>query len=201
MEKKEQTKTALQRLEGLESAASLLDQAIANLTTNLQNTMDAFSALSTRVEAIIRCGSEGLQINGQNISAKLIEIHTEDLKAKINDLVEKGLAVSSEEIKENSFVVGRELDPQTNELANPRIQFPLFGLKKELKEKLLGKRFGDTVQVSEGRNILEVMEIYDLTIPSLKASTDAAPAEASAEDAAAAAPTPVESTPEATPGA
>ncbi len=165
MEKKEKKPvTASQRLEGLEAAVSMLDQSLANITSNLQKTVDAVNLISKRVEAIVRAADAG-SLTSQSVSAQVVNMNIEELKEKVDSLISQGVAVPSEQIQENSFVVGRELDPSSKDIQNPRLQFPVFGLKPETKEKLMGKKVGDLIDIEEGRNTLEITELYNIVIP------------------------------------
>ena len=167
---KQKTLTAVQRIEGVEQALSLLDQQVGNLTTNLQMTINAVTLLSKKVEAMINLGNSGKALNSANIAAELVSINIQELKSKVDDLKERKMAVEATVVEENSFLVGRELDPETKEIASERIQFPLFGLKQEIKDKLIGKKVGDILLLDEGRNLLEITELYNIVIPQLSES-------------------------------
>ena len=157
--------TASQRLEGLEQAVALSDQALGNVTMNLQTAINALTLLSKRVEAMIRLSNKGHPTTSENVSAEIVEINVEELSEKVEELKNKGVAILGDAIQENSFVVGRELSPETKNVVNKRMQFPVFGLKKKTKELLLGKKAGDIVTLEEGRNLLEVTEVYNIVAP------------------------------------
>lgn len=159
--------TAAQRLEALEQAMALTDQTLGNVATNLQTVINALTLMSKKLEAVIRLGNEGKAINSANVASEIVEINVQELAEKVEDLKKKGLAVSAEEVQENSFIVGRELDPETKEVTNRRMQFPLFGLKKEKKDLLMGKKPGDVVLLESGRNLLEILEVYSIVVPSV----------------------------------
>lgn len=158
--------TAAQRLEALEHSAALADQTLGNFATNLQTVINALTLMSKKLEAVIRLGNEGKSVNSVNVAAEIVQMNVQELVEKVEDLKKKGLAVVSDTVQENSFVVGRELDPETREVTNQRMQFPLFSLKKEKKSMLVGKKPGDIVQLESGRNLLELLEVYSIVVPS-----------------------------------
>lgn len=162
--------TAAQRLEGLEQAMALTDQTLGNIATNLQTSISALTLLSKKLEAVIRLGDAGKAITSAAVANEIIDMNVEELAEKVADLKEKGVAVDSEIVEENSFIVGRELSPETQEVVNKRMQFPLFGLKKDKKDLLIGKKAGDIVTLEEGRNLLEIMEVYSIVVPSAPTS-------------------------------
>lgn len=193
MEKTQKTLTASQRLEGLEQAMSMLDQQMANITTNLQTTINAVTLLSKKVEAMVRLGNSTQQINSVNIAAELININIQELEEKVQELKNRGMAVEASEVGENSFLVGRELGAETSDVENARIQFPIFGLNQEVKEKLLKKKVGDIIDMGAGRNRLELTEIYNIVLPNVSqknsgqgssASSDGSEPSASSESSA-----------------
>jgi hypothetical protein len=157
--------TAAQRLETLENSAALTDQALSNVATNLQTVINALTLMSKKLEAVIRLGNEGKPVNSANVAAEIVEMNVQELVEKVEDLKKKGLAVATDIVQENAFIVGRELDPETREVTNRRMQFPLFSLKKEKKSLLVGKKPGDVVQLESGRNLLELLEVYSIVVP------------------------------------
>jgi hypothetical protein len=185
MEKNNKTLTAAQRLEGLEQAFALTDQTIGNLTMNLQQSINALTLISKKLEAVVRIGNAGKQISSANVAEEISLMNEEELEQKVEDLKSKGVMEAGETIQENSFFVARELDPETKEVRNRRVQYPIFGFKKETKDQLLGKKPGDVFQLEAGRNLLEIVEVYNLIVPSAPAQSQA-PAEASSGETAAA---------------
>jgi uncharacterized coiled-coil protein SlyX len=182
MNKENNKLTASQRLEGLEQAFALTDQTLGNLSMNLQTAINALTLLSKKLEAVIRISNAGKQISSASVAEEIIDMNAEELKEKVDDLKKKGIAVDGDVIQENSFIVGRELNPETKVVSNKRMQFPLFGLKQEKKGLLLGKKAGDIVTLEEGRNLLEITEVYNIIVPSMT-KKEAAPeaSEASTE--------------------
>lgn len=166
MDQKQKTMTAAQRLEGLEQAFALTDQTLGNLAMNLQTAINALTLLSKKLEAVIRLGNSGKAINSANVAAEIVDMNAEQLEKKVEDLKAQGVLAAGEVIQENSFIVGRELNPETKEVVEKRAQYPMFGLKPEAKESFLGKKVGDVVTVKEGRNLFEITEVYNLVVPS-----------------------------------
>lgn len=181
MENEKKNLTAAQRLEGLEASFALLDQSVGNLTMNLQTSINALTLISKKLEAIVRLGNAGQQITSKSVANEIIQMNVEDLQERVEDLKAKGVTEPAEVVAENSFVIGRELLPESKEVSTPRIQFPMFGLKPERKAKLLGKKIGDIIQLEEGRNLLEITELYNIVVPRAAAPQPAPQPEAQPE--------------------
>jgi enamine deaminase RidA (YjgF/YER057c/UK114 family) len=164
--------TAAQRLEMLENqtqqivqALQVLDQSLGNITTNLQSLINAVSLLNKRVQGIINVSESGKSISSGAVADDVVMQNVKELEGKIEDLKKKGIAVSADQVQENSMVVGRELDEQDGTIVAPRVQFPVFQLNEDKKEKVLGKKVGDIVSFEEGRNKLEITELYNIVVP------------------------------------
>jgi hypothetical protein len=116
----------------------------------------------------------------------MIQNNVVELKEKVNDLIKNGVLVSQDNVDETSFVVAREIDDQGNEV-NPRVQFALGALQKELQDKVKGSKAGDVLNLQEGKLKLQIMETYSIKAPQppeAAAETDSAPAANENEPAA-----------------
>ena len=155
--------TAAQRIEALEQqfmGAIQNNQILAGEIDNLRQTM---SALARRLNATIKSGEVGA-ISNDAVNSMLVEENTAELKGKVDFLKEQGVLedAKAKEIHEKSFVIGRELDEESN-VINPRIQFALVSVIPEVKEMLMGKKVGDVVKNEQGDGLLlEVVEILDI---------------------------------------
>jgi hypothetical protein len=72
--------------------------------------------------------------------------------------------VEGEEINDLSLMVLREVDPDTGEVANPRIQIAFQLLAETTKNLIRGKKAGDVVAMGEDKLSLEVLEVYNIVI-------------------------------------
>ena len=109
-------------------------------------------------------------------------------------MLAQGVIVPQEQVADQSFVVGAELN-DAGETINPRLQFGLFALRPELREKLKGSRAGDVISLEEGKLKFKVLETYAIQqTPAPEAAPEAAPA-ADAPAAAEAAPAASDSAP------
>lgn len=166
MEKQENSKlNASQKLELLENVCKRQSEQIEILASELDRLSNLVLALGKRVNAIVKTGDEGQQINSKQVNDLLILDAARELEDKVNFLIEKGILVSDNEsqINEMSFVVGRETDSSGSEI-NPRIQFAFKSLQKEGQDKVLGKKVGDVVLGDDGIN-MEIAQIFTIVEP------------------------------------
>jgi len=165
---KEKKLTAAQRIEGLENALASLGEIKDAQTENINilagqidGLRQTIAALARRLNATIKSGDSG-NVNSDVINRILVEDNVQELKDKIDYLKEQGILEETEvkEIGDRSFIIGRELDEESNEV-NPRMQFALASLTPEAKEKVKGKKAGDVVKDFSGDGLtLEITEVY-----------------------------------------
>ena len=153
--------TSSQRLDALETSLSMLDQAIGNIVEELKRMNQNVVLVARRAEAIVRAADAG-PLSSATVAAQALQMNIQDLKDKVQNLKSQGVALDSDKVKENSFVVGRELDLNTKEVVNDRIQFAVFGMDESSRSSLLDKVVGDIVSVQAEKNLLEIIEIYDI---------------------------------------
>src|SRR5690242_16307611 len=115
-----QKKTAAQRIEALENAFMSLYHTADNMARDLLTAKEAIKLLGNKLDAVAKLA----KLSDDDIAKIMIENNIAELKGKIDNLVEKGVLTAEEEVKENSFVVGREID-QDSTVVNPRLQFAL----------------------------------------------------------------------------
>jgi len=187
-------RSASQRIEDLEKASVSLYQALESFSKELGLNRETTKLLSNKVDAIVKVAASGSAINDESVVKAMIQNNVVELKEKVNDLIKNGVLVSQDAVDETSFVVAREIDDQGNEV-NPRVQFALGALQKELQDKVKGSKAGDVLNLQEGKLKLQIMETYSIKAPQppeAAAETDSAPADSapadSSADAASAAP-------------
>lgn len=154
--------TAAQRIEKLEGTVFGMYQNFDILAQDIDQLRQTIAGLAKRLNATIEAGEKG-PINNEQVNSIIIQQNVEELKTKVNFLIEQGVLKKSEEnvIGENSFVVGRELDEEKNVL-NPRLQFAYATLNEKGKELVKGKTLGDMVKNENNDGHLEIVEIYDV---------------------------------------
>jgi len=154
--------TAAQRLDALEQGLAMVDSTIGELFNTLDRTTRAITLLSKKLEAIKRAAD----ITDDQIAKILQDIDIDDLKSRVDDLINKNMLKPSELIDiEKTLVVARELNRNTNEISNLRTQFLTFNLPENIKILFSGKKVGDIVDLGENRNLIEILEIYEVLLP------------------------------------
>jgi hypothetical protein len=156
---------AAQRLESLEKAMVLMDKTIHELYKSVEKLRLAGKTLSNKVDSIISASSQGQQINDDVVNKIMTENNVQELKQRIESLKASGQLVQGEEINELSLMVLREVDPDTGEVANPRVQIAYQLLAESTKELLKGKKAGDVIAMGENKFNLEVLEVYNIVVP------------------------------------
>lgn len=154
--------TAAQRIEALENMVIGLDTAIRQIVNNMTNISEALKLLGNKVGAIVTASGSGSPITDEVISQIMTENRVLELKSKLNDLIQQGRLSPSEELSENSFFVGREIDAETGEVVNLRVQTAVAALAKDVRDALIGKKVGDLVSFGKDKLSLEIEEIYSI---------------------------------------
>jgi hypothetical protein len=155
---------AAQRLESIEKSLVLVDKTIHELYKSIEGLRLAGKSLSNKVDSIIAASSAGQQINDDVINKIMTENNVSELKQRIESLKASGQLVEGEEINDLSLMVLREVDPDTGEVANPRIQIAFQLLAETTKNLIRGKKAGDVVAMGEDKLSLEVLEVYNIVI-------------------------------------
>jgi hypothetical protein len=117
------------------------------------------------VDSIISASSQGQQVNDDVVNKIMTENNVQELKQRIESLKASGQLAQGEEINELSLMVLREVDPDTGEVANPRVQIAYQLLAESTKELLKGKKAGDVIAMGEDKLNLEVLEVYNIVVP------------------------------------
>lgn len=163
---------AAQRLESLEKAMVLIDKTIHELYKSVEGLRLAGKTLSNKVDSIISASAQGQQINDDIVNKIMIENNVQELKERIEKLKASNQLVEGSEIGDLSLMVLREVDPDTNEVANPRVQIAFQLLADQTKDLLRGKKAGDIIAMGENKLNLEVLEVYTIVVPEKEASNN-----------------------------
>ena len=156
---------AAQRLEALEKAMVLVDKTIHELFKSIEGLRLAGKTLNNKVDSIISASSQGQQINDDVVNKIMTENNVNELKDRIEALKTSGQLTEGSEIGDMSLMVLREVDPDTNEVVNPRIQIAYQLLADSTKDLIKGKKAGDIVSMGEDKLNLEVLEVYEIVVP------------------------------------
>lgn len=195
------TRSASQKITDLENALMSLYQTADNMARDLGTIKEAIKLLGNKMDSIVKAASAGEPVNDEVIARIMIENNVEELNQRVKAFIAQGILGASEQINQNSFVVGSENDDQ-GKVINPRLQFALFALDKpEVREKFIGGRVGDVLNLEEGKLKFRVQEIYQIlkgrgsaeeaaAASSAPANSSAAPEAAPAEAAVESAPAP-----------
>ena len=167
-EQKAPKRTASQRIEDLERGVMSFYQTLDNMARDLQTIKDAIKLLGNKLDSVVKASANGEKITDEVISRIMIENNVEELKRKVTDLVTQGILAASDEVKANSFVVGRELSDD-GKVQNPRMQFVVSALHPDVKDKFPGAKVGQTLNLQEGKWKFEVLESYDIVTPKQEA--------------------------------
>lgn len=154
--------TAGQKLQALEAAVTTLDQALYNMSKQVAALREAMSLINDKLTSVVEGLSTGAQINDAVLDQLNQARKLNELKGKIQKLVDDGIAQKAETSTENSILVFREMN-NDGTVANQRIQAAVVSLEKSVQEKLIGKIVGDKVVLQDdAASYLEIEEIYEI---------------------------------------
>lgn len=165
-------RTATQKIADLENGVMSLFQVNQNLTRDVAMLKDALKLLDNKLNSMAKALNGGEQPTDEVLTRIMTQNNVEELAQKVSNMVNQGFLVKEEQISENSFVVGSELDA-TDALVNPRLQFALKAIAPNFQEKLLGSKPGDVLLLEEGKLRFKVLESYLIQEPK---APEAAPA-------------------------
>jgi hypothetical protein len=160
--------TASQKLDLLESVAQNQARQIEIMAEEIDRLSNVMTALAKRINAVVRSGDEGQQISSKQVNNLLVSDAAKELEGKVNFLIEQGVLVTdpSNEIGPDSFVVGREINSE-NEEVNPRVQFAVKSLGQEGQDKVIGKKVNELVAGDDGVN-MQIQQVYSIVEPEQK---------------------------------
>lgn len=157
-------RTASQRIEDMERGLMALYQTADNMARDMMTIKEAIKLLGNKLDAVVKATSRGEQLSDEVISKIMVENNVEELKNKVQDLVNQGVLVAAEEVSANSFIVGREIDAD-GKVQNPRMQFVVSALAENVRTKFPGAKAGQTLELEEGKWKFEVQEVYSIQTP------------------------------------
>lgn len=157
-------RTASQRIEDMERGLMALYQTADNMARDMMTIKEAIKLLGNKLDAVVKATSRGEQLTDEVISKIMVENNVEELKNKVQDLVNQGVLVAAEEVTANSFIVGREIDAD-GKVQNPRMQFVVSALAENVRTKFPGAKAGQTLELEEGKWKFEVQEVYSIQTP------------------------------------
>jgi hypothetical protein len=184
-----QPKTATERLEAIEKQLAQVTEAVnglvdanrtlalqaASLTLALNGEKKRNNTLRAELGALIEIMGDGGPITRENVKQRVIEASVAELKRKVDELLVNGVLVPTEEIAEDSFVVGHQEDRDGN-VVNKRIQFLVSTFDPETQAKILSKKAGETVDLGEDQPLLYILEVYKDMSSGGEAETENTPA-------------------------
>lgn len=157
-------RTASQRIEDMERGLMALYQTADNMARDMMTIKEAIKLLGNKLDAVVKAANRGEQMTDEVISKIMVENNVEELKNKVQDLVNQGVLVAAEEVTANSFIVGREIDAD-GKVQNPRMQFVVSALAENVRAKFPGAKAGQTLELEEGKWKFEVQEVYAIQTP------------------------------------
>lgn len=159
--------TAAQRIEAIEKRLIANDKNSIMLAEDIDSLRNLVQALAKRLNATIQAGETEDGISSKSVKDIQIQENIKELEGRIDFLLDKGFIEKKDESEtsENSFIVGRELDPDGT-VSNPRVQFPIIQMPDKYRDALVGHKLGDVVSI-EGDDApsLEILEIYEIIQP------------------------------------
>lgn len=145
---REKTKSALERIAAIEES---FDGLLKGLEHTVQGLNTRLSTLEETLAAVVRnIGTEQVQATVLETRRERQEQQAIAAKKEITDLVTAGTLVAAEEVGEDSFIVGHDVD------AKGETVFPGFGhvhfkaVKPELQAGLKGSKVGAKIGTVEG---------------------------------------------------
>jgi hypothetical protein len=191
-------RTATQRIEDLEKVVTGLYnnmneaftalRSMQNVQSDLVVVKEALKIINKKVEAIVQVANESTGITVDSVSALVVKMNVEDLKAQVESYVNGGQLAPTDTVAADSYLVCEELTADGT-VTNPRVQFRLDSQEKTTADLFLGKKAGDTVSFGENKLDAKVLEVYTLLPPKTETAPETAQsAPEAAQPAAEAAP-------------
>jgi hypothetical protein len=163
-QKPAENRTATQKIADLEQAAMSLFNVNDNFSRDLMNLKEAIKLLDKKVNAVVQATTAGEALSDEVLTRIMIQNEVEELTRKLERMVTLGALSPETTVSENSFVVGCELDDE-GKIHNPRMQFALKALPKEIQDKIVGAQAGDTLRLAEKKLRFRVLESYKIETP------------------------------------
>jgi hypothetical protein len=101
------TRSASQKIGDLENAMmARLYQTADNMARDLNTLKEAIKLLGNKIDSIVKATVAGEPLSDEVISRIMIENNIEELKNKLKIMVGQGILTPSEQVAEDSFLVG-----------------------------------------------------------------------------------------------
>lgn len=179
------TRSASQKIQDLENGLMSLYQTADSMARDLMTAKEVISLLGNKIDAIVKASGLGQPLTDDVISRIMVENNCEKLAERVKLMTAQGIIVPSEQINDNSFVVGCEVN-EVGEVTNPRYQFALVALPPQIRARMIGGRVGDLLNLQEGTMKFKVNAVYDIQQPKAPEAAPAAPEAEVAPDQSAA---------------
>jgi regulator of replication initiation timing len=174
-------RTVGQKIDDLEAAMINAYQMMNNMAADIAASKESSHLLGMKTEAIISLLASGSAVTSESVVESVQSQRAQRMADDVSNLVAQGVLTASDAVSERSFVVARDLDKDgSGKVVNPRLQFVVNNLDEETKAKLLGAAPG-TIISTEGKNQLEILEVYAIGRP--EAPAEETPAAESSEEA------------------
>ena len=175
-ENKQETRSASQRLTDVETNVGQLYTTYDYMTKDLTILKSAIKLLDSKLNALVKVLSSGTTVSEEAIDQIMVDNNVAELASKVDNMVTQGIVTPEESVSANSFVVGSESDSE-GKVTNPRIQFALKALAKELQDQFLGKKAGETVSFNNGKVNFTLLKSYKIAEPEVPAQVEPQPTE------------------------
>lgn len=167
-------RTATQKIEDLEKVVTMLFQNVAilkNATDSLMRSQgdmglvkDALKLLNKKTEATILAAKPETGISIASVSALVVQMNVDELKAQVESYLKGGHLTLAEEVASDSYIVCEEYN-RDGSLASPRTQFRVDSQDEATGAVLKGKKAGDMVDFGETKFPAKILEIYSIVEP------------------------------------
>lgn len=166
-------RNATETIKALENSFMAQSQQIQILADEIDRMRQLIAALGKRLNASIQA-AEGGNLTGDSVNKIVLQENVKELEGKIQFLVDQGVLKKNDEspITDQTFVVGRTIDTEGN-VVDPRIQFSVGSIDKNVQNKLMNKKVGETVTYEDGEPNFEITEVYEIHTPTVKKSFEA----------------------------
>lgn len=157
-------RTASQRIDDMERGLMALYQTLDNWSRDVQTMREAIKLLGNKLDSVVKASNNGEQLSDEVIARIMVENNVQELKEKVDNLINQGILIKAEQAKQTSFIVGREL-ADDGKIQNPRMQFVVSALQEDVRAKFPGAKAGDIITLQEGKWKFELQEVYDIVTP------------------------------------
>lgn len=152
----------------LNQRMDVLETRFSTLGRQLQASFGKMSEQVGNIARVVDAISEVVGV--EEVSAKTMEMRVAELEAEaaaetaaIDAAIASGELEVAETISATSYVVTQQNDPEGKLLHPSRVSIPLDGYKPEIKEQLVGKKVGDSIELAD-RGKLTVLQVLEARV-------------------------------------